>query len=263
MRGIFLICRTRADHTLGGKLANCRLALLVLRAAQHLLQLRQLLVAPVIAARLNVIVRDRDLLLRLVFQLRNLLRAQHLRLRRIILFQHPVQRRERLDPRKRQPRALERHVAEIKPHRTRFGDLLHLVEIGCRAGPIADTAEECRARQQDPRNFVADASVADPIEPPPDDFAPVSELVGDWWVDVWGKTNICPPNRKAVKRSSSSQLWRCAILRTTSFADHRVPFTSGSKRIAIAETCERIEVFGKVPVPQASLRVDKQCGSVA
>ena len=48
----------------------------------------------------------------------------------------------------RQPRAFERHVAEIEPHRPRLGDLLDLVEIARGAGPVADAAAEGGAGEE-------------------------------------------------------------------------------------------------------------------
>ena len=50
--------------------------------------------------------------------------------------------------RQREPRALERDVAEIKPHRPRLGDLLRLVEIALCAVPVADRAAEGGAGEQ-------------------------------------------------------------------------------------------------------------------
>jgi hypothetical protein len=50
-------------------------------------------------------------------------------------FQYPVERRERLDPREREPRPLQSHVAQIKPHRPGFGDFLDFFEVARRPGP--------------------------------------------------------------------------------------------------------------------------------
>ena len=41
-----------------------------------------------------------------------------------------------------EPRAFERHVAKMEPHRPRLGDLLDLVEIARGAVPVADAAAE-------------------------------------------------------------------------------------------------------------------------
>ena len=53
-----------------------------------------------------------------------------------------------LEVREGEPRAFERHVAEIEPHRPRLGDLLDLVEIARRAVPIADAAAEGGAGEE-------------------------------------------------------------------------------------------------------------------
>jgi hypothetical protein len=53
-----------------------------------------------------------------------------------------VERREGFSPRQRQPRAFERAVGEVKPHRPGLGDLLSFVEIAPRVVPLADSATE-------------------------------------------------------------------------------------------------------------------------
>ena len=75
------------------------------------------------------------------------------RLRRAVV-DEPVERRERLKAREGQPRAFERRIAEIEPHRPRLGDLLDLVEIARRAVPIADAAAEGGAGEEAARKMV-------------------------------------------------------------------------------------------------------------
>ena len=120
-----------------------------------------------IAARLNVIVRDPDLLRRLFLELRNLLRARHRRLRRIIVLQHSIQRCERLDLRKREPRALQRDIAEIKPHRPWLRDLFDLVKIARGIRPIADAAAERGAGKEATRKS---ATICELMRRPIDGF---------------------------------------------------------------------------------------------
>ena len=108
------------------------------------MQLGKLLVAFVVAALGDVIGHGGELLCRFVVQALALRLARPLGLRRAVV-DEPIERRERLDAREREPRTLERHVAEIKPHRPRLGDLLDLVEIARSAGPVADTAAESGA----------------------------------------------------------------------------------------------------------------------
>ena len=64
-----------------------------------------------------------------------------------------VQRREGFAPRERQPRALERAIAEKEPHRPRLGDLLRFVEVARRAVPVADGAAEGGAGEQAARDL--------------------------------------------------------------------------------------------------------------
>ena len=63
-----------------------------------------------------------------------------------------VQRREGFAARERKPRALERAIAEIEPHRPRLGDLLDLVEVARRAVPLANGAAESGAGEQAARD---------------------------------------------------------------------------------------------------------------
>jgi hypothetical protein len=111
-------------------------------AAQHGLQLGEFFVAAVIAAFFDVVGRDLELLLGVALQRSDLLDTPHSRFRRIVLLQHAVERRERFDFCKREPRALERDVAEKEPHRPGFGDLLGFIEIARGAVPVADAAME-------------------------------------------------------------------------------------------------------------------------
>ncbi len=103
-------------------------------------QLGDFLVASVIAAFFDVVGRDLELRPGLTLQFRDLFGARHGGLRRIVLLQHAIERRERLDARKRKPCAFERQVAEMKPYRPRLGDFLDLVEIARGAVPIADVS---------------------------------------------------------------------------------------------------------------------------
>ena len=116
-------------------------------AAQHGLQLSELLVAPVVAAGLDVIGRRGELLRRLVVQGLALCLARPLRLRRAVI-DEPIERRERLAVREREPRTLERHVAKKEPHWPRLSDLLDLIEIARGAVPIADAAAEGCASEE-------------------------------------------------------------------------------------------------------------------
>ena len=56
--------------------------------------------------------------------------------------------------RESKPRAFERHVAEMEPHRPRLGDLLDLVEIPCSALPVADAAVERSADEEATCDFL-------------------------------------------------------------------------------------------------------------
>src|SRR5258708_3747710 len=120
-------------------------------AVAHGFELGKLLVAPVVAAALDQLARRREVHPRRLRELRALLGAGRLRLRRTIV-DEPVERRKRGDAREREPRAFERHIAEIKPHRPRLGDLLDLVEIARGAVPIADTAAEGSTGEEAKRN---------------------------------------------------------------------------------------------------------------
>ena len=51
-------------------------------------------------------------------------------------------------------RAFERAIAEIKPHRSRVGDLLSFVEIARRAFPVSDRATKRNAGEKATRNLV-------------------------------------------------------------------------------------------------------------
>ena len=65
-----------------------------------------------------------------------------------------VQRREGFAPRQSEPGALERAVAQIKPHRPRLGDLLRLIEVARRAVPVADGAAEGGAGEEAARDII-------------------------------------------------------------------------------------------------------------
>ena len=62
--------------------------------------------------------------------------------RRRVWLDEACERREGFAPREREPRAFERAIAKIKPHRPWLGDLLRFVEIARRAVPVADGAAE-------------------------------------------------------------------------------------------------------------------------
>jgi hypothetical protein len=59
-----------------------------------------------------------------------------------------VQRREGFAARERKPRALQREIAQKKPHRPQLCDLLDLVEIAPGGGPVADAASQSGAGKQ-------------------------------------------------------------------------------------------------------------------
>jgi len=59
-----------------------------------------------------------------------------------------VQRREGFAAREREPRALQREIAEKQPHRPRLRDLLDLIEIAPGGGPVADAAAQSGAGKQ-------------------------------------------------------------------------------------------------------------------
>ncbi len=75
-----------------------------------------------------------------------------------------VQRREGFALRQSEPRAFEREVAEIEPHRPRLGDLLHVVEVAPRAVPFAEGAAESGAGEQAASDKVAMPRSAQALE---------------------------------------------------------------------------------------------------
>ena len=66
-----------------------------------------------------------------------------------------VQRREGFAARQREPRSLERAIAEIEPHRPRLGDFFDIVEVARGAVPVADGAAESGASEQAASEVVA------------------------------------------------------------------------------------------------------------
>ena len=63
-------------------------------------------------------------------------------------FEEAVQRREGFAAREREPRAFQRDVAEVEPHRPRLRDLLDLVEIARGGGEVADAVAEGGAGEE-------------------------------------------------------------------------------------------------------------------
>ena len=99
----------------------------------------ELLVAPMVATLGDELAHDVELPARLVLE-RRCCGGVGRNGRRRVRLDEAVERRERLHSREREWRALERGVAEVKPHRARLGDLLRFLEIALCAVPVAARA---------------------------------------------------------------------------------------------------------------------------
>ena len=116
-------------------------------AGEHGPQLGKFFVALVVAAVDDELVRCGEVCPGVLLEARCLRGVWESGLWRAVV-DEPIERREGFEAREGEPRAFERHVAEIEPHRPRLGDLLHLVEIGRRAVPVADAAAEGGAGEE-------------------------------------------------------------------------------------------------------------------